>query len=79
MLRVLALELVFELGVGFGPEGLEVFRDLNRTVARGEDMEREGVATEGDFEFAIHSVKILNARGEHRLCGVGVGDLRAAP
>ena len=79
MLRVLALELVFELRVGLGPEGLEVFCDLHWPVARGKHMEREGVAAEGDFEFAIHSVKILDARGEHGLGGVGVGDLRAAP
>ena len=63
MLRVLALELVFELRVGLGPEGLEVFCDLHRPVARGEHMEREGVAAEGDFEFPIHPVEILNASG----------------
>jgi succinate dehydrogenase/fumarate reductase-like Fe-S protein len=43
----LALELVFELGIGLGPEGLEVFCDLHGTVARGEDMERERMAAEG--------------------------------
>ena len=63
MLRVLALQLVFELGVGVGPEGVEVFRDLHRTVARSEHMERQRVAAEGDFEFAIHPVEILNAAG----------------
>ena len=78
MLRVLALELVFELRVGFGPEGLEVFRDLHGTVARGEDMERESVATKCDFQFALDSVEILNARGENGVRGVGVGDFGAA-
>ena len=72
------MELVFELGVGFSPEGLEVFCHLHRAVARGEDMERKGMATKGDLEFALDSVEILDARGEDGVGGVGIGDLRAA-
>jgi hypothetical protein len=63
VLRVLALQLVFELGVGVGPEGVEIFCDLHRTMTRSEHMERQRVAAEGDFEFPIHPVEILNASG----------------
>jgi hypothetical protein len=63
VLGVLALKLVFKLGVYLGPEGVEIFCDLHWTMTRSEHMERQCVAAEGDFEFPIHTVKILNASG----------------
>lgn len=60
VLRILALELLFQAGVGFGPKRFEAARHLNRSVARGQDVESERMATECDFDIIRDSVKILD-------------------
>ncbi len=79
MLRILALELLFQARVGFGPKRFEAACHLNRSVARGQDVESECMATECDFDIISDSVKILNSGREKRIRSFGIGHLRAAP
>ena len=78
MLRVLALELLFEFGVGLGPEGFQALGYLDGTVVGGEDLDGHGDASGGDFEVFGHAVKILDAGAEDGIGGGGIGDLGAA-
>ncbi len=78
MLRILALELLFQAGVGLCPKGFEAARHLNRTMARGQDMESERIAAEGDFDVVCDSVKILDSGREKRIRRLGISHLRSA-
>ena len=76
MLRILALELLFQSGVGFRPKRLKTPRYLHRAMARREDVERERVATESDFDVIRHTVEILDSCREKGIRRLGVSDLR---
>ena len=78
MLRILALELLFQAGVGLGPKRFEAARHLNRTVAWGQDMEGERMAAEGDFDIIRDSVEILNSGREKGIRRLGISHLRSA-
>ena len=78
MLRILALELLFQAGVGLGPKGFEAARHLHRTVARGQDMEGERMAAECDFDIVCDSVEILDSGREERIRRLGISHLRSA-
>lgn len=78
MLRILALELLFQAGVGLGPKGFETARHLHRTVTRGQDVQSERMAAEGDFDIIRHTVKILDSGREERIRRLGISHLRAA-
>jgi len=74
----LALELLFEFGVGVGPEAAEAFGDLDGAVVGGQDVEGEGEAALGDFEIVVDAVEILDAGAEEGFGVGGVGDFCAA-
>ncbi len=78
MLRILALELLFQAWVGLGPKGFETARHLHRTMARGQDMEGERMAAECDFDIVCDSVEILDSGREKRIRCLGICHLRAA-
>jgi hypothetical protein len=75
----LALELLFQAGVGLGPKRFETARHLDRTVAWGQDMEGERMAAECDFDVVCDSVKILDSGREKRIRRLGISHLRSSP
>ena len=78
MLRILALELLFQAGVGFIPKRFEAACHLHRTVARGQDVESERMATECDFDIVRHTIEILDSGREERIRRLGISHLRSA-
>ena len=78
MLRILALELLFQAGVGLGPKRFEAARHLNRTVAWGQYVEGERMAAECDFYVVCDSVEILDSGREERIRRIGISHLRSA-
>src|SRR5208282_3562809 len=78
VLRILALEFLFELGVGLAPEVGQVVGDLDGAIVRGEDFDADGGAAIGHPQPLFHAVQILNARGNGRRTVGGVSDLGAA-
>ena len=78
MLRILALELLFQTGVGFRPKRLKTPRYLHRAMARREDVERERVATESDFDVIRHTVEILDSCREKGIRRLGISHLCSA-
>ena len=76
VLRILALELLFDLRVAFAPKGLQVGGDLDRAMVRGEDLNSQRSAPATDREPARRAIQILDASGNRRRSGVAIGDFR---
>ena len=51
---------------------------MNRSVARGKDVQREGMPPQGDFDVVRDAIKILDSCGKKRIRSLGISYLRAA-
>lgn len=78
MFWVLALELLFEFGVGVGPEPAEAFRDLDGAVVGGKDLESQWESALSDLEVIVDAIEILDACAEEGVRVGGVGDFCTA-
>ena len=76
VLRVLALELLFEFRIRLRPKRPQAFCDLDRSLVGREDVERERVPAHGDLDIVVNAVEILDPCSEKWLGGLRIGDLR---
>jgi len=61
--------------VGVHRERVQAFGDLDRAMARGEDVQGEGMPAHRNLDVVVHAVEVLDARGEERLGGFRIRDL----
>ena len=66
VLRIFPLQLLFDLRITFLPEGREIIRDLDRAMIRRQHLDPQRHPAGPDRESALHSVEILDARGDRR-------------
>lgn len=71
MLGVAAFKFLLHLGVGVVPEVLQVARDLDRALGRGEQVEHQRDLAIGDGGSAGEAEQFLEFDRQHRRGAVG--------
>src|SRR5262245_33089884 len=79
MLRVAALQLLFELRVSIAPERRQILRDLYRSIARRKYFDAQRNFPVGDPQRIGDAVEVLNARRDGRRSVGGIQDFDHTP